>query len=320
MIELRLLRYAIMAADQQSFSRAATAFSMKQSTLSRKVLRLEDQLGFQLFERTTRGVYATALARPFLESARQILGELDGLQVQAQALRKGSRARLALGYSGSLFEGPHAQSITTFLRRYPDIQFDGFERAPQRLVEALRAGIVDAIIAPCCTGCEDFTHLPVWSAPLRVCISRQHRLARVDPIEWPDLKNEQFLLPVSGLGPVIRDLLIRQLAEFSGHLQISLQDTGVDNIVGLVSMTDKATLMVQSVPSHALGMVYWREVGGPSDRARIDFALHWCKGNSNPALERFRNIVCAESVQALGSASQGFAGAEAAHHAAGFID
>jgi DNA-binding transcriptional LysR family regulator len=54
-IELRQLRYAVQTADTQSFSRAAATLNVKQSTLSRRVLQLEDRLGVKLFERTTRG-------------------------------------------------------------------------------------------------------------------------------------------------------------------------------------------------------------------------------------------------------------------------
>lgn len=54
-IELRQLRYAVLTADTQSFSRAAATLNVKQSTLSRRVLQLEDRLGVKLFERTTRG-------------------------------------------------------------------------------------------------------------------------------------------------------------------------------------------------------------------------------------------------------------------------
>lgn len=52
-IELRQLRYAVLAADSQSFARAAVIVNLKQSTLSRKVKDLEIRIGVKLFERST---------------------------------------------------------------------------------------------------------------------------------------------------------------------------------------------------------------------------------------------------------------------------
>ena len=83
-IEIRQLRYAVMTADTQSFSRAAATLNVKQSTLSRRVLQLEDRLGVKLFERTTRGAEPTENGRVFIEQARRIVTDIDNLQTTAR--------------------------------------------------------------------------------------------------------------------------------------------------------------------------------------------------------------------------------------------
>ena len=59
-----------MTADAQSFSRAAAKLNIKQSTLSRRVMQLEEQLGVKLFERTTRGAEPTENGKVFIEQDR----------------------------------------------------------------------------------------------------------------------------------------------------------------------------------------------------------------------------------------------------------
>lgn len=290
MIELRQLRYALMAAEQRSFSRAAISLNMKQSTLSRKVLRLEDQLGFKLFERSTRGAHPTKMAAPFLEAARQVMADMEGLQRQAIALRNGRHGRLALGYSGSLFSGPLIRALSTYFELYPEVQFDGYEHSPQRLFEALRAGTVDAVVAPCGLRLGDTEQVSLWSEPLRVCFANTHRLAACHPIAWSDLNHEQFLISAHGLGSVVRDILASALGREPDGPQIFLQDTGIDSILNLVARTKKVTLLVQQVPS-MLPMVQSRTIYDARGQVWIDFALHWSNTNSNPTLTKFRKVV-----------------------------
>ena len=104
-IELRQLRYAVLTADTQSFARAAAKLNIKQSTLSRRVLQLEDQLGVKLFERTTRGAEPTENGKAFIEQARRIVTDVDNLQTTARAVSYGEQGRLAVGYGSTLMAG-----------------------------------------------------------------------------------------------------------------------------------------------------------------------------------------------------------------------
>jgi len=148
MIDLSHLAYVLAAAEQCSFSRAAGDFQVKQSTLSRKVARLEDQLGFRLFERTTRGARPTPRARLFLAEARELLDRAGRLEQQAVAFRRAAMPRLSLGYVGDLFSGPGRQAVCDFLTLHPDVRLEGHERGPKTLFAELEAKHVDAVIAP----------------------------------------------------------------------------------------------------------------------------------------------------------------------------
>lgn len=153
MIDLSHLAYVLAAAEQCSFSQAAGRFNVKQSTLSRKVARLEDQLGFRLFERTTRGARPTPHARLFLAEARELLDRVGRLEHAASEFRRAARPRLSLGYTGDLFSGAGSLAICAFLSRYPDVCLEGHERRPETLFALLEANHADAVIAP--AGYED---------------------------------------------------------------------------------------------------------------------------------------------------------------------
>ena len=71
--DLQHFRYTIAAADHGSFRRAAESLGLKQSTLSRRIHQIEEQMDVKLFERSSGGVRATLAGSIFLATARSIL-------------------------------------------------------------------------------------------------------------------------------------------------------------------------------------------------------------------------------------------------------
>ena len=69
----RQLRYAHAVWRERSFSRAAVKMSVSQPTLSGQIRLLEEELGFSLFYRNSRGVEASASGQDFLESAENVV-------------------------------------------------------------------------------------------------------------------------------------------------------------------------------------------------------------------------------------------------------
>ena len=68
-----LFKYAIEIEHTRSISRAARNLMMAQPNLSKSIKELEDSLGFNIFERTSKGVIPTAKGEVFLDYARSIL-------------------------------------------------------------------------------------------------------------------------------------------------------------------------------------------------------------------------------------------------------
>jgi len=182
MIDLSHLAYVLAAAEQCSFSRAAGGFQVKQSTLSRKVARLEDQLGFRLFERTTRGARPTPHARLFLAEARELLDRAGRLEQKALALRRAATPRLSLGYAGDLFSGAASQAVCAFLSRHPDVRLEGHERRPESLFALLEAKHVDAVIAP--TGHQDQHWVSQLLAPPPLHVAGNRAVGTVYALYW----------------------------------------------------------------------------------------------------------------------------------------
>ena len=79
-MEIRDLEYPVASATAGNFGRAARTLGLNTSTISRRIGRLEDELGLPLFERGHAGVRLTAGGRAVILHARRALAELDAIE------------------------------------------------------------------------------------------------------------------------------------------------------------------------------------------------------------------------------------------------
>jgi len=98
----RQLRYAHAVWQERSFSRAAVKMGVSQPTLSGQIKLLEEELGFNLFYRNSRGVEASANGQVFLESAETIVSGLSALKDFARELRGKPGATIRIGINSGL--------------------------------------------------------------------------------------------------------------------------------------------------------------------------------------------------------------------------
>ncbi|MEQ1725783.1 MAG: LysR family transcriptional regulator [Sphingopyxis sp.] len=291
MIELRQLRYAVLAADTQSFSRAAATLNVKQSTLSRRVLQLEHRLGVKLFERTTRGAEPTENGRVFIEQARRIVTDIDNLQTTARNVSYGLQGRIAVGYCSPLMSGNLKLAFSDYLMRFPDVQFDGVEAGPEKLLHALQSHTIDVAVAP--AGLEEPSILtrPLWAERLMAVLLGDNRLTENERIYWQDLRREVFVVPSGGLGPILGNLLSARLTEQGYRPNIIYQDTSLESVLAMITAKRFVSIATEASQGVIWPDLHFREIYDSNGPARLEYALYWREENENPALKRFFKLI-----------------------------
>jgi len=124
MDKLRALQYLLKVADTLSFSRAAKAFGVPASSISRRITDLEAELGVELLHRTTRMVRLTEIGALYMEQVRAGLAQLndaDELVGQRSSMPSGTLRISSMPSYGQLLLMPALQD---FCDRYPDIVLD----------------------------------------------------------------------------------------------------------------------------------------------------------------------------------------------------
>ncbi|MCP3097414.1 LysR family transcriptional regulator [Myxococcus sp. K15C18031901] len=112
----------VRAVEEGDFTRAARKLDVTASAVSRRISRLEEELGVKLFHRTTRALRLTEDGRDFHARCQRILAELDEAKeslTRARARPTGVLRVEAPQVIGQLVLAP---ALPRFLARYPDLE------------------------------------------------------------------------------------------------------------------------------------------------------------------------------------------------------
>lgn len=126
-----------------NFGKAAERLGIAQPALSRSIRHLEEQLGYRLFERSTRRVALTPAGEALHRGASEVLGRLAQAVAQAGKVALGFSGTLMVGYSTFAATGPMSDIIIEFRKQYPEAKVGLRLLASSEQEAALAEGAID---------------------------------------------------------------------------------------------------------------------------------------------------------------------------------
>lgn len=124
MDQLRALRYFSKVVETKSFTRAAEAFSVPPSSLSRRVADLEKSLGANLLKRSTRVVQVTEIGQIYFQQVQDILFQLEQSDETVRSYQAKPIGQLRISAMVSFGERRLLPLLDEFKVLYPDIILD----------------------------------------------------------------------------------------------------------------------------------------------------------------------------------------------------
>lgn len=289
-VELRDLRWAIVASQYRSLRRAAGALNIRQSTLSRRLRDLEHRLSAELFERTNGGTHPTPIGQEFLDIARRIVEETDAAFARLKAMANGQAGRLTIGVYVSLATGNLRATLTEYHRRFREIDVHTVDGAHDRLLCDMITRSVDVAIMTTYYPGWDGHKLPLWSERVIAALPEGHTLAEKAVLQWTDLAGEPLLVQQRGAGPEMQKLLAIKLDPL-GVQRFLHQDVSIDRLMGLVGAGFGICLILEGATGARYDGVTYREVHDNDGPTRFNFAAYWRETNSNPTLRPFLDLL-----------------------------
>lgn len=113
-----------LVVESGSFTGAALAIDLPKSNISRKVSRLEKQLGARLLERSTRALRLTEVGQIYYQHCSRIFEEMQSANRCIEALSSIPKGKLKICASVSIGQNILAPRLAEFQQRYPEIELD----------------------------------------------------------------------------------------------------------------------------------------------------------------------------------------------------
>lgn len=194
-MELRHLRTIAAVARHRSLTKAGDELFLTQSAVSQQIRRLEEELGVEVFHRTSRRVELTTEGRVILGYAQRVLAEVDGLRSELEEITGLLSGQLVIG--GVYPTGPYDlfAMLAEFRAAHPGVAIHMVEETQDDTLSALRADDLDcAFIAhdPDALG-DEFEASLIWEDELVVGLPVGHPLAAEPGVTFEQLAAEDLI-------------------------------------------------------------------------------------------------------------------------------
>lgn len=147
-MDFRQLQYLTAVAEHRNVTKAAESLYISQSALSHYIRKTEEELGVQLFDRSTTPISLTYAGKCYIASARRILMENERLMKELREITENMTGVLRIGISRDRASYIMPRLARDFQALYPGIQVDIFTESAQQLRDALKTGRIDLLLLP----------------------------------------------------------------------------------------------------------------------------------------------------------------------------
>jgi LysR family transcriptional regulator, hydrogen peroxide-inducible genes activator len=271
-MEMRQLRYFAAVARTGSFSQAARECRVAQPSLSQQIMKLEEEVGERLFERTQRKALLTAAGSLLLPHAVSILEAARVGQQEIREMGGQVRGKILLGALPTIAPYFLPDIIYSFRKKYPAVDLMLHEDTTQQLLRALEENKLDLALISEAPRNPRIEIQQLFSEELFLCLPTLHPLVQRKQVNAADLRREKFILMQDGhcLGDQTQ-----QFCHSSGFQpEISCRSVQITTVLAMIQAGLGISLIPEMAsPRSAKEGIVCRSLDGLRPRREIALAL-----------------------------------------------
>lgn len=284
---LTQLRAFVAVAEYRHFGTAASHMGVSQPTLSQALAALETGLGVRLIERSTRRVLVTPAGQALMQKALATLEAADQFVAAASGSGSGMVGALRIGMIPTVAPYVLPAALPALRTHFPDLHPHLVEDQTSRLLESLRAGLLDVAVMALPADTAGMSEMPLYNEDFVLVLPADHPLAGRSELSAEVLHELPLLLLDEGhclrdqtldlcrlvnASPVLGDTRATSLATVVQCVAGGLGATLVpESAVAVETVGDNLATarFAQPAPGRAIGLVFRNSSGREEDFAQL---------------------------------------------------
>ncbi|MFT8929742.1 MAG: LysR family transcriptional regulator [Sporolactobacillus sp.] len=198
-MEFKQLKYFIQVAEDLNYTIASKKLYVTQPTLSWTTKKLEEELGFKLFDYDGKKLKMTVKGKRFLDMAKHLMNEYEKTMDAVHSNRSGISGTICLGLPVLFTDCFFVDPIMAFLEQYPEIKISTIHNGSLAIQKMVQSGKIDVGIISHLNPPDnlDVVELPNYSYQEVFVASAKHPFAKNKIVSFSELKHETFILLTS---------------------------------------------------------------------------------------------------------------------------
>ena len=235
-MELRHLRYFVAVAEEENVSRAALKLHVSQPGISRQIRDLEDEIGFQLFERSAKSVRLTAAGKVFLGEARAVLQQADEAVKKARAVSGGVTDEINVGYAPSLTVQILPAALRKFQEQFPSVRVTLHDLSTEEMLAQLgeKKLQVALTVRPPAKLLRGLFFEELARYEMRVAVAPNHPLAKSKSVSLEQIAGEPLIAYSRKDYPEYHAMLEKLFASVGRRPRIAGEHDSVTSLIAAV--------------------------------------------------------------------------------------
>lgn len=197
MIFTRFTRYFVEVSRHRSMRSAAEHLNIAPSAVDRQILKMEEELGAPLFERTPQGMRLTAAGEYLLGHIRRWQREFDEVKTQIEGFRGLLSGRVTVALPETLAGDLLAKQVAAFNKQYPRVSIIVLVVAGARVPDLVRAGDADVGLTFTAANHPALRVERSVGLPIGVAVTPDHPLVQLKQVRLRDCVKYPIVLPDS---------------------------------------------------------------------------------------------------------------------------
>jgi len=248
-MDFRHLRYFVAVAQERNFSRAAERLNIAQPPLSRQIRQLEEEIGTDLFDRSSRPLRLTETGRLLYQHALQAISGFDQIGTLMKRQKASPARHFIIGFVNSVLFGNLPKVLRQFRERlHGHAEMSLIEMSSHDQVKALREGRIDAGFGRLRVDDPAVRRIVLTEEPLVAALPDNHPLAaQQTPLQLAQLGAEAMVLYPRPARPSYADQILSLFEDHGLALGFRHEVQELQTALGMVA----AGVGVSIVPTSA---------------------------------------------------------------------